>query len=188
MLPELNELCSANFRFLDLCHCGDTWELHQPANRPQQLQTYQDLTALSQQLLAPIRSQFGKPVLTYGFAGPELQKLIRRNENPRVAPHLDQHAASELNTTGHLICKRQGAAVDLYIPEVDSFLLAAWVAEHLPFDRMYVYERHRPIHLSYHQSPNTQIVWMRQLASSKNRVPCRMTIDQLYKLVGFESC
>lgn len=188
MLPELNELCSTNFRYADLCHCGETWDLHKPANHPRQNQTFQDLAALSQCLLEPVWAHFGKPVLTYGFAGPELLKLIRRNISPRIAPHLDQHAASELNNRGHLICKRQGAAVDLYIPEVDSFLLAAWVAENLPFDRLYVYDRHKPIHLSYHQSPNAQIVWMRQPATSINRVPCRTTSLQLYEFVRAERC
>lgn len=184
MLPNLDELCSGHFRYADLCHCGETWNTYKPKNQPLQIQTYQDLAALANLILEPIYTEFGTPVLTYGFAGPELLKFIRRNPAPRIAPHLDQHAASELNLKKELICKRQGAAVDLYVPGLNSVAVAYWIATHLPFDRLYVYGRDKPIHLSYHKEPNHSIVWMRLLENDRSRIPQRVNAQKLRELAA----
>ncbi len=100
---------------------------------------------LAQKVLDPLHEEFGQVVLTYGFAGPTLTKRIEGNISP---PH-DQHAGSELNARGGLICKRLGQSCDLRVLEVNSFTVARWVAERLPFDRMYLYGPGRPLHVSH---------------------------------------
>lgn len=72
----------------------------------------------------------------------------------RVASAVDQHAAYDLRRrrdgTTTRICERGGAAVDFFCEGHDMFRLAAWMVEAgLPFDRLYIYEPSRPIHVSW---------------------------------------
>jgi hypothetical protein len=179
--PAPADFCSRYFQYQDLLYCGDTWQLHRPDNTPLQPQSWLDLAALANTLLDPITEHFGKPKLTFGFAGPKLQKLILQKPRPQIAPKLDQHAASELNRNGKLICPRAGAAVDFYVTGVNSLQLALWVSQQLPFDRMYLYGANRPIHISFHQAPLGQIVLLRQ-HSSGNLVPQRLNQESLMLL------
>ncbi len=179
--PELADHCSRYFQYYELFQCGDTWLMHQPVNIPEQTQSWCDLTKLASVLLDPITEQFGKPVLTYGFAGLELQKLIRQKPHPQIAPKLDQHAASELNRNGKLICPRAGAAVDLYVTGLNSWQLALWTAQHLPFDRMYLYGANRPIHLSFHQEPKRQVTLLRELKSGQ-LIPQQISLARLVQM------
>lgn len=180
-LPTPADFCSRYFQYQDLLYCGDTWQLHRPDNTPLQSQSWLDLAALANTLLDPITEHFGKPLLTYAFTGLELQKLIQQKSRPQIAPQLDQHAASELNRNGKLICPRGGAAVDFYVTDLNSWQLALWVAQHLPFDRMYLYGAHRPIHLSFHQEPKRQMVLLRQISSGQ-LVPQRLSLERLQQL------
>jgi len=66
-----------------------------------------------------------------------------------VAPELDQHAAHELNRRGQPICARGGAACDFIVDDENMEEVADWIIAKLPFDRLYVYGKDRPIHLSY---------------------------------------
>ncbi len=179
--PAPADFCSRYFQYQDLLYCGETWQLHRPDNTPIQQQSWVDLAALATTLLDPITEQFGRPVLTYGFAGAELQKLIKQKTRPQIAPQLDQHAASELNRRGQLICPRGGAAVDLFVTSLSSWQLALWVAQQLPFDRMYLYGAHRPIHLSFHQEPMRQMVLLRQIRT-RQLVPQRLSLERLQQL------
>lgn len=179
--PDPADFCSRYFQYQDLLYCGETWQLHRPNNTPVQTQSWLDLAGLANTLLDPITEHFGKPVLTFGFAGLKLQKLILQKSRPQIAPKLDQHAASEINRNGKLICSRAGAAVDFYVAGVNSWQLALWVAQQLPFDRMYLYGTNRPIHLSFHNEPQGQIVLLRQ-HSSGNLVPQRLNHESLMLL------
>ncbi|WP_256360246.1 hypothetical protein [Methylomonas koyamae] len=67
----------------------------------------------------------------------------------RVAPKLDQHAAYELNSKKNLICPRLGAAVDFIVDDENMREVADWIAENMPYDRLYFYGEDRPIHVSY---------------------------------------
>lgn len=173
--------CSRYFQYQDLFCCSDTWQLHRPENIPLQHQSWLDLAALATTLLDPLAENFSKPILTYGFAGPRLQKLIRQKPRPQIAPHLDQHAASELNSNGKLICPRAGAAVDLKVTGISTWELALWIAKELPFDRMYFYGSNRPVHLSFHQQPKRQIVQLRQHNGGK-LIPIKLSLERLATL------
>ncbi len=99
---------------------------------------------MQRDLLAPLEERFGVVTLTYGFAGPELVKAIKKRAAeggwlPNISPAGDQHAGHELNTHGKPTCKRGGIAVDLRVPGVSSEEVAAYVTENLPFDRIYLY-------------------------------------------------
>lgn len=181
--PAANDFCSRYFQYRELLFCGETWQQHQPDNLPLQLQSWLDLTSLAVKLLDPITEQFNKPVLTYGFCGQALQKLILQKQRPQIAPKLDQHAASELNRYGKLICPRAGAAVDLFIPGLCSFQLATWITRHLPFDRLYLYGVERAVHLSFHQEPQRQIILLKKTHWDK-LIPQKLSLDNLQKITA----
>lgn len=155
-IPDLDAPCGANFRYRDLIECGESWQRTRVDNSPRRAESYNALHALAVNLLDPVIDYFGMVRLTYGFASPALTRQIPA----RIAPALDQHAACELNRLGKPICLRQGAAVDFIVEDEDMLEVARWVAHHLPFDRMYVYGRDRPIHLSYGPDACRQVTVM----------------------------
>lgn len=143
-LPDLQELASKNFSFADLCQCSETWRNSQVENVPRELETYRAISDLCQQILEPVLTEFGEIELTYGFAGEALTRKIRR----RIAPRLDQHAGYERRPSGELVCPRLGQAVDFRVPGVASMDVARFIVERLPFDRLYIYDPDRPLHVS----------------------------------------
>lgn len=90
-LPHLNGPASEHFTYRDLCHCGVTWQRTRIDNVPTAMDTYGAIARLCNDVLEPVLRTFGRPKLTYGFAGAELTKHIKG----RVAPRLDQHAGYE---------------------------------------------------------------------------------------------
>lgn len=173
-IPELDAPCGANFCFRDLIECGETWLRTGVDNRPRQAESYNALHALTVHLLDPLIDYFGMIRLTYGFAGPALTRHI----SARIAPELDQHAACELNRLGKRICSRQGAAVDFIVEDEDMLEVARWIAGHLPFDRMYVYGPHRPLHLSHGPETHRQVTVMLPGKSGNGRLyPKTLTVE-----------
>jgi hypothetical protein len=127
------------------------------------------ITAMSEQLLLPVQQHFAALEITYGFTGNQLRKAI----DPKgTAPDLDQHAASELNSKGKLVCERQGIACDFYIKGFESnmYEVAKWIAAHLPFDRMYLYGPDKPIHLSYGPD-DSKFIQVMNTNDAGNRMP-----------------
>jgi len=120
-------------------------------NTAQQSESIDALTALTRELLEPIEKQFGEINITYGFTSFELLNYIRKNSPGDMAPELDQHAAFELNSRDNRICKRDGAACDIYIAgyENQMHIIAAYVINTLPFDRLYFYGSDRPLHITF---------------------------------------
>ncbi|MCP4325785.1 MAG: hypothetical protein GY787_28905 [Alteromonadales bacterium] len=120
-------------------------------NHPIQGESQQALQQLCEQLLEPIEKQFGEIAVTYGFTSFELLKHIKKHSPGDMAPELDQHAALELNSRGNRICKRDGAACDIYVKGVENqmHVIAQYVINELPFDRLYFYGSDRPIHISF---------------------------------------
>ncbi|MGT2457634.1 hypothetical protein ACU4GI_33550 [Cupriavidus basilensis] len=114
----------------------------------------------------PVIDYFGGIKLTYGFCSQALGKHIKS----RVAPHLDQHAASERTSAGKPICKRGGAACDFVVPDEDMEEVSRWIMENLPFDRLYFYGKCRPIHVSYAEKPQAAAYEMRETTSGR-RIP-----------------
>lgn len=125
--------------------------LYKGENLPINQQSTQALNALTEQILNPLERVFGEVIITYGFTTLLLLKYIKKNSPGDMAPELDQHAALEVNSRGTRICKRDGAACDIYIKgyENQMHLIAQHVINELPFDRLYYYGKDRPIHISY---------------------------------------
>lgn len=116
-------------------------------NIPKQAKTFDSIAYLAQSILDPVYEQFGQIEITYGLCSHNLQKHIKKN----VAPNLDQHAGSELNSKGNLICPREGFAVDFRVTNIGSKIVADHIVKDLNFDRLYYYGNDRPIHISAKQ-------------------------------------
>jgi hypothetical protein len=165
---------SAHFSAADLCCAGETWERTRIVNEPKQVDSWQALRTLCAIALEPVLMRFGRPEITYGFASPELLRLIPAHK----APALDQHAACELNARAKPICARRGAAVDFRVDKVSARDLAIWIAETLPFDRLYFYGSDRPLHVSMGPDQAGSIVAMLPSPSGR-RVPRQSSIAWL---------
>ncbi|MBT3223400.1 MAG: hypothetical protein HN348_30380 [Proteobacteria bacterium] len=157
--PDLDSSCGKYFTFRDLIECGETWHHHADGGRtisnlPLQLQTWDGLRLLATKVLDPVVERFGPMCLTYGFASSNLTRHIRRGIDVRR----DQHAGSEINRVGNLVCSRLGQAADFQLPNTSSVDVAIFVAEKLPFDRIYLYGPKRPLHVSVGPCPAQLIV------------------------------
>lgn len=174
-LPNLDEPCGQYFTYRSLIECGETWERARIPNVPKQPETYNALHALAAKVLDPVIDYFGMVKLTYGFAGPELTKEI----TGRIAPHLDQHAAHELNRLGKPICSRLGAAIDFLVEDEDMLEVAKWITENISFDRLYIYGPARPIHISYGPETTQQVTIMTPSGKSGRLVPRTLGLGAL---------
>lgn len=121
---------------------------------------------LEQNILIPVEKEFGKIHVSYGFTSLVLKNYLLRHFAGQMAPALDQHAASELNSKGNLICSRQGAAVDFivegYTQKMD--IIAKFVIENLPFDRLYFYGHACSLHVSIGPEKRQSVQFMKQSA------------------------
>lgn len=143
-IPDLDAHCGTNFRYRDLIECGETWHGSRVDNVPDAAASYNSLCDLCISILDPVIEYFGAVELTYCFASANLTKHIPG----RIAPELDQHAACEKARSGRPICSRGGAAVDFLVRDEDMHEVARWIAEHCSFDRIYLYGKDRPLHVS----------------------------------------
>jgi len=153
-----------------LLHCCDTWHALASAgtllpNRPLQPETWEAMRRLQDDLLRPLEEHFGVVEITYGFAGPDLVKAIRKRAVeggwlPNINPPTDQHAGHELNTRGTRTCKHDGFAVDMRVPGVSSVIVSDWVRANLPFDAIYLYSPDRPFHMSWSPTPRGTVIRM----------------------------
>jgi DNA phosphorothioation-associated putative methyltransferase len=165
-LPDLDTCCGARFTYRHFIACGATQERTGLANCPQQPDTYTALYELAKHVLDPVIEYYGMVQLTYGFCSQELAREIPG----RIAPELDQHAGHERKKNGKPICERLGAACDFLVEDEDMEEVAIWVFENTNVDRIYVYGKDRPIHVSYSQTPARQLVEMK-LSANGRRVP-----------------
>ncbi|MEA1922671.1 MAG: peptidase M15 [Pseudomonadota bacterium] len=163
-IPDLDDPCCQSFTFRQLIECGETQERTGLRNLPKQPESYNALHDLGIEILDPVTDYFGTIQLTYGFCSPDLAKEIPG----RIDPKRDQHAAHELNRRGNLICKRLGAAVDFMVEDENMLEVAQWVVANTPFDRLYFYGEHLPIHISFGPNHDRQIV--RMVASASGRL------------------
>lgn len=124
---------------------------YQGDNYAIQNKTKQILIDLENKILIPINKEFGKVIITYGFTSFELLKYIKKYSPGDMAPELDQHASFEVNSKGNRICKRDGAACDIFVEGFDNqmHIIAEFIINELPFDRLYFYGSNRPIHVSF---------------------------------------
>ena len=165
---------SNNFTAADLCCAGETWNKIRIENEPKRQETWIALALLCETILEPVLKRYGPLEITYGFASPALSRQIPAN----TAPALDQHASCEKNGRGKLICKRLGAAVDFLIPNSSSIEVAIWIAENLPFDRLYFYGAGRPLHVSIGPENTKSLVSMLP-GSTGRRIPRNIKVDWL---------
>jgi hypothetical protein len=183
---EHDARCSRSFVYRDLIQVGETWVQcaagldaagRDAFNLPEAEASWRALAGLAEHVLEPMVERFGRPTLTYGFAGAALS----RRRPSRTAPELDQHAAYETRRTRDgrtvRICERGGAAVDVLFPGVGAFAVGAWlVTEGVPFDRLYLYGEDRPLHVSWvdpsERAPASE-VWFVDRASGRP-VPRRL--------------
>ncbi|ABZ76535.1 conserved hypothetical protein [Shewanella halifaxensis HAW-EB4] len=142
---------SKYFTLADLLYCSQTQTKRKLTNTPEQQASIEALQQLAINILDPNVDQFGSITLSYGFCSAELARAIKKNDNPHIAPNLDQHASHELNSKGKVICPRLGAAVDFFVDAMPNQMdeVALWIAENLKFDRIYYYGKSRPLHISY---------------------------------------
>jgi len=169
---------SESFSAADLLQAGETWARTRPANTPLQPETWASLIRLCDDILEPVRARFGPLRITYGFASSSLTKNI----GERICPALDQHAGHELKRTGEHVCRRLGQAVDFAVSGVSSADIALWIAENLPFDRLYFYGEDKPMHVSVGPDDTRAITAMLRSASGR-RVPRRITPYWLRDLI-----
>jgi DNA phosphorothioation-associated putative methyltransferase len=173
VIPDLDQACGSNFTYRDLVECGETQGKLGLTNLPKRPQTYNSLHDLSVRILDPVIEYFGAIKLTYGFCSPELSKHIRK----RVAHHLDQHAAWELDENNKLICSRGGASCDFLVEDEDMGQVADWIIQNLPFDRLYYYGPSRPLHVSGSERPEHKAYRMAVSAAGR-LMPARYTPAQ----------
>jgi hypothetical protein len=120
-------------------------------NTPTNADSTVQLNLLISQLLNPLEKQFGELTITYGFTSFALLNYIKKNSPSHMAPEIDQHASHELNSRDNRICKRDGAACDIYVSGYENrmHIIAQYIITELPFDRLYFYGKDRPIHFSF---------------------------------------
>lgn len=147
-------------------------------NHPSE-ESKKSLEDLSRNILLPINNQFGFLKITYGFTSPALVRLIRKDSAKGTSPNLDQHASCEQNNRGNEICSRVGAACDFIVPnkQMEMYEVARWIIKNLPFDRMYLYGKDRPIHISYGPE-NKRFVQMMHESSHGKRYPGKSAIGE----------
>lgn len=159
---DLDDPCGERFVYRHLIECGETWrrltaERGAPFdNVPRAAETFAAMRALCAAVLDPLAERFGRPELTYGFAGPALTRHVPG----RIHPPADQHAGHEVDRKGNPVCKRLGLAADLLVPGTDSREVARWIAASTAFDRLYFYGADRPLHVSVGPEATRQIVVM----------------------------
>ena len=171
-IPDIEDECGENYSYRDLIECGETQKKSGIENLPKNPDSFTALLELTQRLLDPIIDYFGPIELTFGFCSPELAKLI----TGRIAPKLDQHAAHELNRNGKYICSRLGAAVDFIVEDEDMFEVAKWISDELDFDRLYIYGKKNPIHLSFGPEMKNQITLMKTNKDGTRLIPRKIDI------------
>jgi DNA phosphorothioation-associated putative methyltransferase len=177
LIPALDDPCGSYLKYRDLIECGETQARTGLANLPKEPESYTALHDLASQILDPVIEYFGMIKLSYGFCSPDLAKQIKG----RIAPKLDQHVAHERNRLGNPLCDRLGAAVDFLVEDEDMLEVAKWVAENIPFDRMYVYGPDKPIHISFGPQHIQQVTFMLPTATH-NRMPIIVLLDKLQQV------
>ncbi len=164
-IPDPDRASSRHLTYRQLVECGETQAKTGLPNLPNQPDSYTALRDLAANILDPVIEYFGMVKLTYGFSSPALARHIKG----RIAPKLDQHAASELNRKGEPVCPRLGAAVDFIVEDEDMEEVARWIIANLPYDRLYFYGKDRPVHVSYSEQPAREAWEMREVGGI--RVP-----------------
>lgn len=106
-------MLSKNFSLAELTK-SQTAERKGIPNTPTADHIY-NLTALCENILQPIRNEFGSFIVSSGYRSPELCEAIGSKAT-------SQHA--------------KGEAADFEVAGVSNYKLATWIKENLPFDQL----------------------------------------------------
>jgi hypothetical protein len=151
-------------------------------NEPVQKETFEQIDLLRQNIFVPVQDRFNLPIaLTYGFAGLDLIRHIRKNASPGIAPKLDQHAGCELKKDGTLICSRGGFAADFFVKGATSLSVGQWIVANCDYDRLYFYGDQRPLHVSVGPEKKRQIVLI-QTYDGLKKIPRNLTTERFLAL------
>ena len=104
---------SPNFSLEEMCKSSTALRKN-INNSPDDLQV-QCMTALCENILQPIRDEFGPFIVSSGFRSVALCQAIGSKAT-------SQHA--------------KGQAADFEVPGVDNYDLALWIADNLPYDQL----------------------------------------------------
>tara|TARA_R100001510_G_scaffold14136_1_gene11298 strand:- start:871 stop:1320 length:450 start_codon:yes stop_codon:yes gene_type:complete len=104
---------STNFSLEEMCKSSTALRKN-INNSPDDLQV-QCMTALCENILQPIRDEFGPFIVSSGFRSIALCQAIGSKAT-------SQHA--------------KGQAADFEVPGVDNYELALWIADNLPYDQL----------------------------------------------------
>jgi hypothetical protein len=169
---SIDDQCSKFFTYRDLIECSDTWKNNKKLidNIPKEKDTFLGMQLLCKTILDPVEENFGKIILTYGFASKQLTKFINKN----IYPKLDQHSGYEKDKKGNYLCSRLGQSVDFYILKKNSKNIAQWIINNILFDRLYFYGDERPIHVSVGPDNKKQIVKMLKI---NNKLIPKVVVD-----------
>ena len=174
-------VCQGSVLVRDLCTAGSTAQAYPEIdNTPKTESSVRALEGLVEHILEPIRAHFGSLTITHGFSSLALINRVPKG----VARGLDQHCSHELNTRGNRICQRDGASADIYVAGVPSGELARYVHEYLPFDRMYLYGRDCPLHVSHSPRANLRQVTLMLTSRGGRRVPHTLRPDHVERELG----
>ena len=106
-------MLSKNFSLSELTK-SQTAERKGISNTPTADHIY-NLTALCENILQPIRNEFGSFIVSSGYRSPELCEAIGSKAT-------SQHA--------------KGEAADFEVAGISNYKLATWIEENLPFDQL----------------------------------------------------
>lgn len=104
---------SPNFSLEEMCKSSTALRKNID-NSPDDLQV-QCMTALCENILQPIRNEFGPFIVSSGYRSVALCEAINSKAT-------SQHA--------------KGQAADFEVPGVDNYELALWIADNLPYDQL----------------------------------------------------
>jgi DNA phosphorothioation-associated putative methyltransferase len=156
VVPNIDDQCGRHLTYRAFIECGETQSRLSITNLPTNADTYNALFDLATNIIDPIVDYFGGIRLTYGLCTLELGRKV----TARVAHDLDQHAACEKKRNGRYICERLGASCDFIVEDENMLEVAQWVAEELPFDRLYFYGESKPLHVSFGPENSRTLVQM----------------------------
>ncbi len=136
------------------------------------------LNNLVSEILAPLEQQLAPVKVTYGFTNYALTRYVQKHSKADTAIAIDQHASYEQNLRGNYICKRGGAACDIYVEGYENRMheVVQYICDNIEFDRLYFYGKDRPIHISWNEAPLKHLQVLKR-AESGNRHPTKRAYD-----------
>lgn len=144
------------------------------SNEPANNETKTHILSLVKNILIPLERQFGEITITYGFVSAGLNTYIQKHNPSGTYPPLDQHAGLEVNSKEKRICDRAGVACDFYIDGFEKQMneVLKFIVNNLEFDKIYYYDKTRPVHISVSDSMQKHLQLM-GVSKSGRRIPLK---------------